>query len=85
MESNQETKASFSTGVQLLFVILGSAGMFLLSRSGIMRSREYVIIQFTYPLLLVLTGCRQACCLSFEKIANYFGVICGSKRCIEAK
>ena len=58
MESNKETKASFSTGVQLLFVILGSVGIFLLSRFGIMRSREYVIIQFTYPLLLVLTGCR---------------------------
>lgn len=58
MESNKETKASFSTGVQLLFVILGSAGMFLLSRFGIMRSREYVIMQFTYPMLLVLTGCR---------------------------
>lgn len=58
MKSNKEAGASFLTEVQLLFAILGSAGIFLLSRFGIMRSREYVIIQFTYPLLLVLVGRR---------------------------
>lgn len=58
MGNSKETGSSFSAGVQLLFVVLGSAGIFLLSRFGIMRSREYVIIQFTYPLLLVLAGRR---------------------------
>lgn len=58
MGNSKETGSSVSAGVQLLSVVLGSAGIFLLSRFGIMRSREYVIIQFTYPLLLVLAGRR---------------------------
>lgn len=58
MGNSKETGSSFSAGVQLFSVVLGSAGIFLLSRFGIMRSREYVIIQFTYPLLLVLAGRR---------------------------
>lgn len=58
MGSNEKEKHSFSVGIQILFVLLGSIGMFFLSRFGVIRAREYVIVQFAYPLLLVLTGCR---------------------------
>ncbi len=58
MGSSEKEKPSFSVGIQILFVLLGSIGMFFLSRFGVIRAREYVIVQFVYPLLLVLTGCR---------------------------
>lgn len=52
MDYNEKPKSALSIGLQIVLVILGSVGMFLLSRFGVMRAREYVMIQFTYPMLL---------------------------------